>query len=118
MHAPVASPACNSPSLAVHLFQELLGHTDVRTTMIYTHLLNRASPPRSYNGAMPIGIARRPCAVDSVDKSMKQSENNTKIYSLHRRGMPVSILNSWTASPIGSECKSHHEKRSLARTSV
>jgi len=62
--------------------------------MIYTHVLNRASPPRSYNGAMLIGIVRRPWAVDSVDKSMKQSENAVIIYSLHRRGMPISILNS------------------------
>jgi site-specific recombinase XerD len=26
----------------IRIFQELLGHNDVKTTMIYTHLLNRA----------------------------------------------------------------------------
>ena len=27
--------------VALHTVQELLGHRDVRTTMIYTHVLNR-----------------------------------------------------------------------------
>ena len=41
----------------IRTIQELLGHKDVRTTMIYTHVLRRGRPRRSKSPGSPSMIA-------------------------------------------------------------
>ena len=38
---PSSQRAQNKPKLLIRTVQELLDHSDVKTTMIYTHVLNR-----------------------------------------------------------------------------
>ena len=99
--------ACDAQA-GIRTVQELLGHTDVRTIMICTHVLNRGgkgvrspadtipmeSPLRSYNGTLPVCIAPQHCVMDSVDKSMKQREDYVGVGTWYLRALPVSILNS------------------------
>lgn len=39
----MASPVCASAGYDICTIQELLGHSDVKTTMIYTHVLENAT---------------------------------------------------------------------------
>ena len=48
----------------------------------FSSLLFLSSTPRSYNGTMLIGIARRLCAVKIVDKPAQSGENSAPARSL------------------------------------
>ncbi|MBX3301316.1 MAG: tyrosine-type recombinase/integrase [Nitrospira sp.] len=102
----------------IRTVQELLRHPDVRTTMIYTHVLNRGgkgvrSPAdalvqggalRSYNGMMPTCLSRLRVLGDRVDKWMQRHENCATTDMRYRRTISVNILNSWASHQGVSGC--------------
>ncbi len=52
---------------------------------------------------MPIGISRRSCAVEFLDKPSKSDENRAIALSLQERDMPISLLNSLPAAGRGPD---------------
>ncbi len=66
-------PAC-SPSLPVSRSRSIPTGAE-EGSAVRPMRCSRGSALRSYSGAIPIGIARGPCAVDIVDKPVTSGEN-------------------------------------------
>ena len=63
-HSFAPHPAKGGDGYAIRTIQELLGHKDVKTTMVYTHVLNRGgrgvrSPVDSLGAPWPAGVIDR-----------------------------------------------------------